>query len=325
MKTSFSDFTLNLCNELKLSGRDGTSAAYRSTLRSVERFRADNEISFEDFTPEWLKQYERYLTGLGRCRNTVSLYMRMLRSIYNQAVEKELAADNPRLFDQVFTGNDPSAKRAVTPAVIQQLCGADLESYPSLAMARDLFLLSFYLRGIPFVDLIHLRRSDLRNGVLSYRRTKTGGLVTVEVEPCAMTLIRRYASSNNRSPYLLSIVNGSGKNEYKQYQSALRSYNKRLVRLSLLLKLKTKLSSYVARHSWATAAYHAGIPVGVISESLGHSSEKITYTYLASFDNRTLRKANRRVIALIKPGNREEQSSAGYKNQWTKQLFNRME
>ena len=137
-------------------------------------------------------------------------------------------------------------------------------------------------------------------GGVRYRRSKTKRLLTVAIEPCAQVIIRKYEQYTQNSPYLLPIINPALPDKYKQYQSALRLYNKRLNHLSTLLGLKIRLTSYVARHSWATAAYREGIPVSVISESLGHASEKVTYTYLASFENRTLRNANKKVIALLK-------------------------
>ncbi|WP_321332389.1 site-specific integrase [uncultured Bacteroides sp.] len=288
-----------LSDELILSGRHGTARAYTSAFKRLTRFTGKADITFAELTPALMKQFEQHLYAAGSKRNSISLYMRMLRSICNQAVRRGLANIPHELFHDVFTGTDSCEKRAMSPAVIRCLHQADLESKPSLSFARDMFLLSFYLRGIPYVDLIHLRKKDLNKGVLRYRRSKTNRLVTVCVEACAMTIFRKYASSAGKSPYLLPVITRTGQEGYRQYQSALRLYNKRLHCLSEMLELKENLTSYVARHSWATAAYRQGIPVAIISESLGHASEKMTYHYLASFDNRTLRKANRKVIALM--------------------------
>ena len=304
-------FVSLLTAELEVCGRHGTARAYRSSLNRLLEFTGNRQLSFSDLNPGLLKCYEQLLLTEGCKRNTVSLYMRMLRSVCNQAVSRKITRIPAGLFDEVFTGTDSSEKRAVNPAVIRRLRELDLQGNNTLETARDLFLLSFYLRGIPFVDLIRLRKSDLSRGMLRYRRSKTGRLLTVAVEPCAQEILRKYAAKAASSIYLLPILSKEGKGGYRQYQNALRRYNLHLHRLSALLGLKVNLTSYVARHSWATAAYRQGIPVAVISESLGHSSEKVTYTYLASFDNRTLSRANREILSLVLPG-KSVQSQANF-------------
>lgn len=296
-------FVTQLISELIGSGRHATARSYESALRRLILFTKNESITFAELTPSLLKEYEQHLYADGCKRNSVSLYMRMLRSICNQACRQGIANIRPGLFDDVFTGTESCRKRAVSPGIIRQLYEFDLSNETSaLSFTRDMFLLSFYLRGIPFVDLAHLRKSDLQKNMLTYRRSKTGRELTVSLEPCALVILRKYALLVENSSYLLPIITRAGENEYGQYQSALRLYNYHLHHISKLMRLKEKLTSYVARHSWATAAYREGIPVAVISESLGHSSEKVTYNYLASFDNRTLKRANRKVIALIIPG-----------------------
>ncbi|WP_321480912.1 site-specific integrase [uncultured Bacteroides sp.] len=283
-------------------GRNSTARSYMSAIRSFFEFTGNEGLTFGELTPRLLKDYEQYLYNKGCKSNTVSLYMRMLRSICNQAAKQEGVELAPDLFKEVFTGSQSCHKRAVSPTVIQRLYELDLDDCSSfLSFSRDLFLLSFYLRGIPFVDLCLLRKRDISGNILTYRRSKTGRELTVCLEPCALSLLRKYASLVKGSPYLLPLLRHPGVDEYRQYQSALRLYNLHLGKLSKLLGLKESLTSYVARHSWATAAYHKGIPVAVISESLGHSSEKVTYNYLGSFDHRILKQANRKVLSLIFP------------------------
>ena len=296
---TFLGFINTLIKQLNSVGRYSTSRSYRTSIRQLLRFMEVDDILFSDLTPDLLKRFEQHLFAHRCTRNTVSMYMRMLRSVYNQAVAEGIARFYPDLFADVFTGNDTTEKRAVSPEVIRRLKEADLSDSPHLAMSRDLFLLSFYLRGIPFVDLAGLRNTDLQGDVLRYRRSKTGTLLTVKVEACARELISRYASRQRNSPYLLCILRHEGEVGYAEYQSALRKYNLHLAKITKRLKFSVKLTSYVARHSWATAAYRQGIPVSVICESLGHSSEKVTYTYLASFSHKTLSSANRKVLSLV--------------------------
>lgn len=292
-------FVSLLVKELELTGRHGTARAYRSSLKRLQEFAGDLDVRFTDLNPAFLKQYESYLCTQNCKRNTISLYMRMLRSICNQARYRGVAKIAGDLFDEVFTGTDTSAKRAVSPSVIRRLIELEIGGNRALETARDMFLLSFYLRGIPFVDLIHLRKTDLDGSILRYRRSKTGRLLTVTVEPCAQEILHKYALRAKAGSFLLPIIINEGSSGYRQYQNALRRYNIHLNKLSGMLGIKVNLTSYVARHSWATAAYRRGIPVAVISESLGHASEKVTYTYLAAFDNNTLSKANQEILSLV--------------------------
>ncbi len=318
---SLNSFVPLLVQDLSLNGRHGTARAYMSSLRRLTEFTGNKNLLLSDLNPSLLKRYEQHLFKEGCKRNTISLYMRMLRSICNQAQRRGVKGIRSGLFNDVFTGTDSSEKRAVSPVVIRRLREADLSSHPTLEMARDLFLLSFYLRGIPFVDLIRLRKCDINRGILRYRRSKTGRLLTVAVEPCAQEILRKYSHKTSGSPYMLPVICSEGYSGYREYQNALRRYNLHLHKLSELLKLKTNLTSYVARHSWATAAYHEGIPVAVISESLGHASEKVTYTYLASFDNRTLKRANRKIIALIFAKKESEMKSLSYPRKFSNMNF----
>jgi len=293
------EFAASLVEDLISNQRHGTARAYMSSIRRLAGFAGNHTITFDRITPAFLKSYEQHLVATGCRRNTVSLYLRMLRSICNQAVQQGLMEMSSTLFEEVFTGTDTAEKRAVDTSVIRTIREADLRKHPSLEKSRDVFLLSFYLRGIPFVDLIRLKKTDVSKGVIRYRRSKTGRLLTVQIEPCAQEILRKYASSRKGSAYLLPFVTEDGELGYRQYQNALRCYNLHLQKLSDLLNLKVNLTSYVARHSWATAAYRQGVPVAIISESLGHASEKVTYTYLAAFENKTLSKANRSVISLV--------------------------
>lgn len=308
MKTNVLSYSRRLSGELLAAGRGGTARAYTGAVKRLLNFVGNNELQFEELSAGMLKEFEQSLLSEGRHRNTISAYMRMLRSICNQAVKGVGVVIPTDLFDNVFTGMDPAEKRAVSPKLLIKVSGLDLSATPSLAFARDLFLLSFYLRGIPFVDLCYLRKSDVSRGVLRYRRSKTHRLLVVEIEPCAQDIIDRYLPKTAGISFLLPIIIRKDIDEYSQYQSALRSYNKKLHRLSALMRLRTSLTSYVPRHSWATAAYHEGIPVSFISAAMGHATEEMTHHYLASFDNNTMRDVNRQVIALVTP--RESEASA---------------
>lgn len=296
-------YTSSLIKETKQAGRYSTAGIYTSAVNSFFRFTEDYYITFKDLTPGLIKSYEEQLLQRGKRHNTISTYMRTLCSISNQAAEAgvEFSCTVSELFEFVFTGYEPTAKRAISPSTIRRLMLLELDKQPTLSFSRDLFLLSFYLRGIPFVDLAHLRKSDVKYNTIYYYRQKTRQQLSVQIEPCAAQILNRYKQKAADSPYLLPIMTLTGEEGYKQYKNALRLYNEHLHRLSSILNLRVPLTSYVARHSWATTAKDEGVAISLISESLGHTSEKVTHVYLASFDNNAINKANRKVIATINP------------------------
>lgn len=299
---SISDYVRSLIFALQRNGRFSAAESYRTVLHHLCAFQRCSPVDFSGLSSPYIREFERFLYADGCQRNTVSLYLRLFRSICRQAADAGYLSYNDGLFSHVFTGHDPCSKRAVSAGSIRRLAALDLSGKDGLCFARDLFLLSFYLRGIPFIDLAHLKRSDVRDGLLRYRRSKTGQPLTIRLEAWAVEIIDRYKDRIPGSPYLLPIIKRPGEDdEYKQYQSALRLYNKRLNQLSRMLGLEKNLTSYVARHSWATLAYHEGIPVSEISAALSHTSEQVTYAYLDSFTTDALACMNLQVVALVNP------------------------
>lgn len=293
-------YILGLATTLHRDGRFAAAESYRTVAGRFAVFQKQCPAGFADLTPSYIKRFERFLYAHRCCRNTVSLYMRLLRSICRKADKEGRMNYSNELFAHVFTGYDSCDKRAVSADVISLLLNLDLSEKSGLLFARDLFLLSFYLRGIPFVDLAHLKKSDIRGGVLRYCRSKTKQPLAVKLEDWALEIIRRYQDIMPESPYLLPIIKRpDDDDEHKQYESALRLYNKRLHQLSGMLGLEKNLTSYVARHTWATLAYHEGIPVSEISAGLSHTSEQVTYAYLESFSADALACVNLQVVALV--------------------------
>lgn len=181
--------------------------------------------------------------------NTISFYMRILRAVYNRAVEKEFVLQRFP-FKHVYTGVDKTTKRAISLDTIRQIKQIDLSNDPRLEKARDMFMFSFYTRGMSFVDMAYLRKSGLRGGILSYRRQKTNQQLFIKWEECMQQIIDRYP---NPSPYLLPIITSSD-NPRRQYISASHTLNRHLKQLGEQLGLDIALTMYVARHSWASAA-----------------------------------------------------------------------
>jgi len=224
--------------------------------------------------------------------------MRMLRAVYFRAVDERLAEFRPRLFRDVYTGTRVECKRAVEEVVLRRLC-ATPQTDSRLENARRLFLLLFMLRGIPFVDIAYLRPCDLQGDVLFYRRRKTGTGLRVRVEREAMALLRGLQSSDSCSPYLFPFVRRVGADGYRQYQNALRTFNRRLKQLAASMGINGGLSSYSARHSWATLANFKHYQLELICNAMGHSSVKVTETYFKPYADEQIDEMNRSLMASV--------------------------
>lgn len=278
-------------------GQLRTAETYQTTLNSFRRFRQGMDLSWEEFNAELLQDYESYLKSRRLMPNTISFYMRRLRAVHNKAVEEDWLLDR-HPFKKVYTASEKTIKRAIPLKYIKRIKELGLSHSPSRSFARDMFLLSFYLRGMPFVDMAYLQKTNLKNGVLTYRRRKTGQLLTIRWENRIARLAARYVSSPS-SPYLLNILREEKGDTRRQYHNALTAINRHLKEIGREMRLPLPLTMYVARHSWASIAREKGIPLSVISEGMGHESESTTRIYLASLEADVVDKANRMILGLL--------------------------
>lgn len=296
IKEGFISFSRQLIGELAMVGKKRMAETYTSSLNSFVRFYGVGDISFELLDSNVMVEYESYLKSTGVCQNTTSFYMRNLRAIYNRAVEKGVAMQRSP-FRHVYTGVAKTVKRAVPLQVIRLIKEIQLPSNQKMDYARDMFMFSFYTRGMSFVDMAYLRKKDLHNGILSYRRRKTGQQLFIKWEKPMQDIIAKYDTSG--SPYLLPIIKDAKTDGIKQYRSAAHLVNEKLKQLGKQLGLHVPLTSYVARHAWASIAKSKNIPVATISEAMGHDSEKTTRIYLASLDTSVIDRANRLILKLL--------------------------
>lgn len=285
---------------LKASGRLGTAHNYERARDSLLQFLNGHEISFRALNESLVEGYNKHLMNRGLLRNTISFYMRIWRAVYNKAAAQHLARRN-HPFHHVYTGIDHTQKRAVSERQIVRLKRLKLPEGSALDFARDLFIFSYCTRGMSFVDIAHLRKSEVRSGMIRYARKKTRQPLMVRIEGPIHLLIKKYADSNPHSPYLFPILKGdSDEADYHRYRLALSRQNKLLNQLSEHLPGKCHLSSYTARHTWATTARNHNIPLSVISAGLGHTSERTTEIYLASLDNSIIDNANQLILKRLK-------------------------
>ena len=295
-KQSLFNFMQEVIVQLQHMGKQRTSETYRCTLKSFMQFREDRDVLLKDINSDLILIYEAYLHARGLTKNSTSFYMRILRAVYNRAVEKDLTIDrNP--FKHVYKGIDKTVKRAIPLKFIKQIKNLDLSSQPSLDLARDMFLFSFYTRGMSFIDMAYLKKKDLSNGILSYRRRKTGQQLFIRWEKCMQEIVNKY--ENPLSEYLLPIIKPMNRDERTQYQNAMCLINRNLKEIGRMVGVQIPLTMYVARHSWASVAKNKNVPIPVISEGMGHDSELTTQIYLASLDTTVVDKANSMILKSL--------------------------
>jgi len=303
---TFFNYMENAIVKLKQKGKTGTADNYRSALYSFKKFLA-SQMSDEDYwnnenimldsiTPELMERYEAWQTGRGLCLNTISFYIRIFRAVYRRAVEDGIIEDRYP-FRHVYTGVDKTVKRALSLKHIRKIKSLDLKSTPKLDFARDMFLLSFYFRGMSFVDMAYLKKSDLKDGVITYRRRKTCQQLTISWTKEMQAILDKYPE--NESDYLLPIITKKGVNERYAYKNAGYKINRNLKKIAALIEERANLTLYRSRHSWASLAKVKGIPISVISEALGHDNESTTQIYLSSLETSVVDKANELIISLI--------------------------
>ena len=288
----FFSFMESVIAQLRKLNKTRTSETYTSTLSSFMNFRNGKDLPHDEITSDLMMEYEAWLKGRDVSMNTSSFYMRILRAVYNRAVERGLT-ENRTPFKHVYTGIYKTVKRALSWENIKRIKALDLSGKPSLDLARTIFLFSFYTRGMSFVDIAYLKKKDLQNGTLTYRRRKTGQQLFIKWEKPMQEIIDKYPV--NDTPYLLPIIKKT-ENERSQYRNALHTINDNLKKVAELAGLQTNLTLYAARHSWASIAKSKNIPISVISEGMGHDSESTTQIYLASLDNSLIDKANAEIL-----------------------------
>ena len=293
---SLFNFMESLIIKFKQNGKARTSETYTAALNSFKKFRKDEDIMLDCLTSEIMEAYEAWHKQRGNSPNTISFYTRILRAVYHRAVEDDII-ENRNPFRHVYTGVDKTVKRALPLAVIKKIKTLDLSLTPALDYARDMFLMSFYLRGMSFIDMAFLKKSDLKNGYITYRRRKTGQQLIIEWTKEMQMILDKYPE--NKSDYLLPIIRNSGLNERCTYRNTGYNINHNLKRIAEMVGVTIPLTLYVARHSWASAAKAKGIPLSVISEGMGHDSEATTQIYLASLDTSVVDKANSLILKSL--------------------------
>lgn len=288
---SFFAFSREEIRRLQQNGQISTARNYLTAIHSLERFLRGKDLPFPDMNTQFVERYEDWLLRQGICLNSVSSYMRVLRAIFNKAIKQELV-EQKLPFLRAYTKIETTYKRAIRPDMVKRIIDLKLRPGTMEALTRDLFVFSFFARGMPFVDLAYLKKDQIRGGYIFYKRKKTNQQLCVKMEDCMEKIVRRYATS--KSPYVFPII--SSEDFFiadRQYRSQECYHNKILKKIGRMLKLEYPLSFYVARHTWASTAHNTGIPLETISRAMGHTSVQTTKIYIQGIEyDRVVNDAN---------------------------------
>ena len=275
--------------------RTGYKLSVQQTFNSLLKFNRHLDIYFSEMDINWLKRYETYLRKQGKAENTIGIRFRTIRMIYNLAIEKEIVKPEYYPFNKfkVSKLHQSTVKRAITKEEIQRVINypiSEKDFYTSLAI--NLFTFSYFMGGINFVDMAYLTDRNIVDNRLIYNRKKTSKLINLPLQEKALIVLKKYDKSNKQ--YLFPILSSYHKTEQQKLNrlhKVITKVNKALKRIGEELNMPIKLTTYVARHSYATILKRAGVSTSIICESLGHSSEKVTQVYLDSFENDAINKA----------------------------------
>ena len=302
-----------LALELERRGQYRTARAYRTVTKGFVAFNKGQDIELRYINPYIIKSFEAHLKSRNLKLNSISYYMRNIRVIYNKAIASKLISDhNEKPFTGVYTGVDKTVKRALTLEELKKLNSLDFtviiskekpesrehKRLENLYVSWRLFFFCIYARGMCFVDLAYLRKDNIKDGVIKYCRKKTGLFIEVKITQKLQEIINSFANEVKYSDYIFPIIKDMKRNQRPQYENGLNLQNLRLKALSRLAGIHA-FSTHVARHSWATIGKKENLPLRVISESLGHSSEKTTSIYLGLLDNSVLDEANDHITSVI--------------------------
>lgn len=282
--------------------RDAQRLSYMLTIQqtynSLMEFNKHLNIYFVDIDVPWLKRYETWLHKHGLSGNTIKGRFVDIRTMYNIAVDENLVKVEHYPFRKfkISKLQQETAKRAITKEDVTRIMEYKTKN-KLVQFAIDIFTFSYIMGGINFVDIASLTKENIMDNRLVYIRQKTKKLIQLPLQDKAIELIEKYHDDDN--PHLFPILLAYHKTEQQRLNrvhKVIVNVNKRLKKIGKELELPITLTTYVARHSHATILKKAGVATSIISESLGHSSEKVTQIYLDSFGNEQMDDAMKNLL-----------------------------
>jgi site-specific recombinase XerD len=297
-KMTVAQFSRDLIKRLEDLGKLGTATTYKDALRAVMRFTDQKDITFTQLDQTFLIKLEEDLLKRGIKENSISVYMRTLRALYNKAIMEGYAkeADYPFKTYKVSKLNNKTRKRAITKADIKKIQALTFAPNSKKRHAQNYFLLSYLWRGINFIDLAYLKWDNIKNDRLNYTRAKTGQNFTIAINPMTLNILNEYQIHKEEGGFIFPILSSFHNTEVRKrnrLKKVIKEVNKELKEIGQLAGIEVHLTTYVARHTFATVLKREGVSIATISEGLGHSTERITQVYLDEFESSVLDEADK--------------------------------
>ena len=296
------EFYDEVINDLTETGKAGNSMVYLDSKRALEKFESSPYLEFGDIDPVFLNRWKSFLLKRGTSPNTISVYMRTLRSLYNKAIVEGVAKQEDYPFGKRFSIKDieqETSKRAIGADQIKEVIALTVEPLTKIWWARNYFLFSFFTMGMNFTDMAYLKWGQVKDGRIVYQRKKTGRYFSIKITQEAAEILNDVKVYTTNNKYVFPILNDdihkTPEQKKTRIKTVLRDYNKSLKEIGKSLGI-SGLTSYVARHSWATIQKKRGISISLISEALGHTTERTTRIYLESFGDEELDRINENIL-----------------------------
>ena len=285
-------FSQQLIDQLISAQKIGNARVYKTMRNSLKSYLDDKDIPLRSINYKFLKSYESWYLGKGNSINGLSVHLRTLRSVLNRATLEGLLSKDDYAFKDYSIKTEKTKKRAITEREIKVLRNYTPDTRQK-QRAKDVFFMSFYLMGASFIDLAFLKLDSINNGRIEYRRKKTGQLHSIKIIPPLQEILDRYIVDKKQTDFILNVVTSPDTaKQYVQAREELKRVNKRLKSIGKECKITQPLTSYVARHTYATIANTKDVPLSIISQSLGHKDQKTTAIYLAQFGSDVMDKYN---------------------------------
>lgn len=279
--------------------RMGTAKTYVNAYRRFRDFRNGMDLAFDELTPDMIERYDAWLRNRSLKTNSIRFYLRTLNTLLCKAVIEGLLEPDRRLFGRVRLSYVATIKRAISEHELKAIARLPLPRDSSMALARDIFMFSFYTRGMSFVDMAFLKKTDLKGRLLEYCRKKTNQHLSIAWERALQTIVDRYAHLTKDTSYMLPVIRAEDGTEYQQYRRMHENVNWALRIIGERAGLRIRLTTYVARHTWASIARNMNFSIAIISEGMGHRSYRTTQVYLDSIGTSRINDANKQIIHRI--------------------------
>ena len=291
--SSVQTFTKKIIEELKLSKKLGNAGVYQQAIDFLDRMTGKKQITFDEINFQLLKSIEAKFLAESNSLNGLSFYLRTVRAIYNRAIKEGKAKRDNYPFTSYSIKETKTQKRAIRKTDMDKIKELDLPEGSRKWHTRNIFLFSFYNRGMNFADIAKLKVSDIENDRIHYNRSKTGRHFSIKLTDSTRTILNYYLEGKEKEELIFPILKRDTLElQMMDLYNERKTFNKYLKEIGNELKIPGNLTSYVARHSWATIAKDLNVPISVISEGLGHEDIKTTQIYLDSFDDEVLDQAN---------------------------------